>query len=80
MSELTQALEADVLTHNDCIEGPDHCGGEVEYRFPLSATGRSFPRCDHHWSKRLDREEITRRRYPSSQPTDFEPSYAGESW
>lgn len=59
------------------------CTGAVEYRMPLSGTGRSFPRCDGHWSKRLDKqEEITRRYAPESDvpPSDFDPSYAGECW
>lgn len=58
------------------------CAGAVELRSPLSGTGRSFPRCDKHWSDRLDREEETRRAYPDSPiaPAWFDPTYAGESW
>jgi hypothetical protein len=56
------------------------CSGLVEYRFALSATGRSFPRCDAHWGKRLDEQEEINRKYPSLQPSDFDPSYAGERW
>lgn len=56
------------------------CRGPVEYRMALSATGRSFPRCDGHWEKRLDSEEETRRKYPSLQPRSFDPMFAGESW
>lgn len=67
----------------NCIDNyEDDCAGSVEYRFPLSATGRSFPRCDRHWAERLDAQEQINRRYPDSPfaPSDFDPAYAGESW
>lgn len=68
----------------ECINSGDEtgCKGEVEYRPPLSGTGRSFPRCDKHWEERLDTEERLRRDYPdtSTPPSWFDPSYAGESW
>lgn len=66
----------------ECLDGPTDCAGEVQYRMPLSGTGRSFPRCDAHWSERLDRQAEIDRRYPDSPfaPSDFDPSYAGESW
>lgn len=67
----------------ECLDSyQDECEGTVEYRFPLSGTGRSFPRCDKHWSQRLDVQEGINRRYPDSPfaPSDFDPSYAGESW
>lgn len=60
-------------------EGPD-CEGPVEYRMPLSGTGESFPRCDKHWSDRLDQEQITRERYPDHPPADWSPDDAGEHW
>ncbi len=65
-----------------CIDshGSDDCGGPVEYRMPLSGTGRAFPRCDKHWSLRLDRENEIRGRYPHNAPADFDPAFAGESW
>lgn len=58
------------------------CRGPVEYRFPLSGTGRSFPRCDKHWEDRLDVQEQINRRYPDSPfpPAGFDPLDAGESW
>lgn len=70
------------LTHADCIDGPDDCRGNMEYRHALSGTGRSFPRCDHHWELRLDEQERIDRDYPDSDtpPAWFDPSYAGESW
>lgn len=68
----------------ECLEdrGEDTCRGSVEYRMPLSGTGKSFPRCEKHWEDRLEREGRIRERYPDSPlpPTDFDPSYAGEYW
>jgi hypothetical protein len=69
----------------DCLDSPtgsqdDVCAGPVEYRMALSGTGKSFPRCEHHWHKRLEVQEGINRRYPEHQPSDFDPSYAGESW
>lgn len=61
----------------------DKCSGTVEMRYPLSGTGRSFPRCDGHWAKRLKRQEEINERYaPFSDvpPADFDPSIAGEHW
>lgn len=64
----------------ECLDGPNDCEGAVEYRMALSGTGRSFPRCDKHWSDRLDVQEGINRRYPVTAPSDFDPYYAGESW
>ena len=58
----------------------DSCEGDIEWRYPLSATGRSFLRCDRHWDMRLQAEEEIKRRYPEQQPADFDPMYAGERW
>lgn len=71
-----------VLNREDCIEAGAACRGAVEYRMPLSGTGKSFPRCDKHWSDRLDVQESINRRYPDSPfaPSDFDPTYAGERW
>ncbi|WP_377454664.1 hypothetical protein [Rhodococcoides fascians] len=63
-----------------CIAGDHTCAGPVEYRIPLSGSGRAFARCDTHWSERLDLEEDVNRRYPVIAPADFDSSYAGESW
>lgn len=63
-----------------CLDRDETCEGAVEYRMPLSGTGRSFPRCDKHWSDRLDVQEGINRRYPATAPSDFDPYYAGESW
>jgi len=66
-------------TPNCLNAGPD-CSGPVEYRMPLSGTETAFPRCDHHWSKRLDEQARITRTYPTLAPRDFDPSYAGERW
>lgn len=64
-----------------CMEGEEGCDGPVEYRVALSPTGRSFPRCEKHWQKRLDRQAVIRRRYGGDvAPADFDPTYAGETW
>ena len=66
----------------ECLDsGRDSsCEGSVEFRYPLSGTGRSFARCDKHWSIRLDLDQQLRERYPEQPPADFDPSYAGERW
>ena len=58
------------------------CAGPVEFRTPLSGTGRAFPRCEAHWDERLDRQEQINRDYPDSPcpPAWFDPTAAGESW
>lgn len=65
-----------------CLDdhGDGTCVGPVEYRMPLSATGRSYPRCDGHWDKRLaEQEEL--RDYESDVPPDwFDEADAGERW
>lgn len=75
--ELTETLE--------CLDGRGYaddttCAGTVEYRMPLSGTGKSFPRCDAHWSERLDIQQGIDERYPEHAPSDFDPYYAGEAW
>lgn len=65
---------------NRCLDTDDTCEGAVEYRTPLSGTGRSFPRCDKHWSDRLDFQRGIDERYPAQPPSDWSPLDAGESW
>lgn len=83
---VTEATEGFPMTNDaepiECLNRGDEspCEGEVELRFPLSSTGRSFPRCTKHWSEALDRAEDIRKRYPEQAPSDFDPSYAGERW
>lgn len=64
----------------DAFGDRENCGGPVEYRFALSATGRSFPRCEKHWRERLEIQEEIERRYPATPPDDWSPYDAGESW
>lgn len=62
-------------------QGPDsRCAGLVEYRSPLSGSGRSFPRCEAHWSRRLTRQAEIERRYPARPPASWSPLDAGEAW
>ena len=56
------------------------CAGAVEYRFALSPTGISYPRCDRHWADRLDVQDQLNQRYPEHPPSDWSPLDAGESW
>lgn len=62
-----------------CLEHGDDCRGKVEYRYPLSGTGRSFVRCDFHWEKRLDLQEETTRKY-GSPDSDVAPAGFNASW
>jgi hypothetical protein len=66
-----------------CLDASDACSGDVEYRTPLSGTGRAFPRCQAHWDRRLIiQDRITQRYAPNSAvpPEGFDPTYAGEEW
>lgn len=63
-----------------CLEHSDDCQGTVEYRMPLSGTGRAFPRCDYHWELRLDRQQSLNEYNSPTPPSWFDPSYAGEHW
>lgn len=65
---------------NDAGDALSECQGAVEYRTPLSGTGRSFPRCTRHWEDRLELEQGLRERYPEQRPADFDPMAAGERW
>lgn len=60
------------------------CRGPIELRYPLSPSGRWFPRCERHWEKRLEVQEGINERYghPDSDvpPSGFDPTYAGERW
>lgn len=73
------------MTHElGCVEdyGDATCRGPVEYRMPLSGTGRSFPRCDKHWEERLAKEERISRDYPDGPgaPAWVDSGNAGERW
>lgn len=60
----------------ECIDDQDPvdtCRGPVELRMSLSGTGTPIPRCDHHWSKRLDLQEEINDRYGAD--SDVPPSW-----
>jgi hypothetical protein len=69
---------------DDCLEiHKGNCAGETDFRYPLSGTGQSFPRCDHHWDLRLvEQERIDSLYAPNSDspPDGFDPLDAGERW
>lgn len=69
----------------ECLDagmGKGGCSGPVEYRMPLSASGKSFPRCAMHWAERLAEHEQHVTVYPDSPiaPSWFDPAAAGERW
>lgn len=71
------------LPAEDCLNHGVDCEGPVEYRMPMSGTGRSFPRCEAHFSERLDTQMRLRRDYGVDSdvaPVGFDPYYAGERW
>lgn len=83
MSIIERQNETEAVEALECLDdyGDDTCEGDVEFRMPLSGTGRSFPRCEKHWGERLDVQEGIDRRYGGvAPPSDFDPAYAGESW
>lgn len=45
----------------DHYRGP--CEGEVQYRIAMSGTGRSFPRCEHHFDLRWQTQQRISRDY-----------------
>jgi hypothetical protein len=76
-------IDNDIAYPPTCLDSNTACSGKVEYRTPLSGTGIPYPRCDHHWDKRLKiQEEINQRYAPFSDvpPEGFDPTYAGERW
>jgi hypothetical protein len=67
----------------ECLDDHDgKCRGPVEYHSLDPGRYRAFPRCEHHWDRRLRRRENSIERYADSDvaPSWFDPSYAGESW
>lgn len=66
----------------ECLEYGSECQGAVEYRMALSATGKSFPRCDSHWERRLAEHERVQHDYPDSPspPAWYDEAAAGELW
>jgi hypothetical protein len=65
----------------ECLDdSKGDCEGPIELRMALSASGRSFPRCEKHWGERLDEQDRINERYPEHPPSDWSPLDAGESW
>lgn len=66
----------------ECLEdyGEGTCSGPVEYH--SLGSGNAFPRCEKHWSERLDRYENSIEQYADSDvaPSWFDPADAGERW
>lgn len=63
----------------ECLE--DHkggCSGAVEYRMPLSGTGKAFPRCDAHWARRLEEQDRINKTYAPD--SDVPPSWFHGGW
>lgn len=74
-------MDMQQLPADECLEHGPQCAGPVEYRYPLSGTGKAFPRCEAHWDKRLAQQDEINRKYGGDcPPSDFDPSYAGEEW
>jgi hypothetical protein len=69
----------------ECLDDAtaETCQGELDWRMPLSGTGRSFLRCDLHWEARLAEQERIEETYHvnSAGPPDwFDEADAGERW
>lgn len=59
----------------ECLNRHDgKCDGEVKYRIAMSGTGRSFPRCDHHFQARWATQQRLSRTY------DIPITYDGSSY
>lgn len=81
---IAKANVTDTNGELECLdEYQGGCSGPVEYRAGLSATGKSFPRCDAHWEAQVAEQERINEWYaPFSDvpPSGFDPTYAGEEW
>ncbi len=67
----------------DCIEGPEGCGGKVEFHLnPDRDDLKAFARCEVHQAARLERAErhISEGWNSDVPPPWFDPTYAGERW
>lgn len=64
-----------------CLDGPADCAGPVEYRTtPDRRDGKSFPRCEAHFERRLSSTERNLELMSDTPPAWFDPTYAGERW
>ena len=66
----------------ECLDGMEGgCEGDVEYHInPYGDSMNAWPRCSKHFDLYVDRMQDLAQRYPVNPPSDFDPSYAGESW
>jgi hypothetical protein len=81
--ETLKAISETLVPTLRCLErNKGNCGGDVEKREPLSATGVWHPRCDFHWEERQEWQAKHEENYPDSPnpPAWFDPSAAGETW
>lgn len=69
------------LTVEDCLDfrgdPADLCRGPIEYRFAMSSTGVSFPRCDKHFDRALKDYERVNETYGVN--SDVAPSWIDEA-
>lgn len=64
-----------------CLDGPNECAGDVEYRVtPDRTDGKAFPRCEAHFTKRLESSSRILELTSPARPAWFDESYAGECW
>ena len=69
----------------ECMESEDKrtpCEGAVQLRLHPYTTV-SWPRCDIHFHRWMEKLEENERRYHGHSdvpPSDFDPTYAGERW
>lgn len=62
-----------------CLDCGKHEG--VEYRTtPDRTDGKSFPRCERCFQRRLDSSQHALELQSPTPPRWFDPSYAGERW
>lgn len=72
----------------ECLDRPlpgghgSPCAGPVEFHSIDPGRLSAFPRCERHWSARLDRRENSIERYENSDvpPDWFDPTACGERW
>ena len=76
----TKPLKGDIVSDICMDRGDGDCEGTVEPRIHPQ-TYKLWPRCDKHFESWLDFLEGVERRYGGDlAPSDFDPTYAGETW
>lgn len=77
MSNRYDADGFEILDPEDCLDFHlGDCEGEVEYRIPMSPSGKSFPRCEKHMSDRWATQERLTRDY--GVPLTYDGSDSGD--